>query len=85
MNRALQILLVAGILVNLIKGGELLLRPYQQKWLQDKCDTLALRLDYTKPLEWYLKFNQFKTQFLLTTISVFVYGYFFIYSWLWLC
>lgn len=53
MQSAVQILLVLGIVINLIKGADLILRCHQQKWLQDKLDTLALRLDYTKPLEWY--------------------------------
>lgn len=53
MQRTVEILLVIGVLVNLIKGADLILRPHQQKWLQDKFDTLALRLDYTKPLDWY--------------------------------
>lgn len=53
MQRTVEILLVIGILVNLIKGADLILRPHQQKWLQNRFDTLALRLDYAKPLKWY--------------------------------
>jgi hypothetical protein len=52
MSRIIPILLIVGIFVNLIKGGELILRPHQQKWLQDKFDTLTLYLDYTQPLKW---------------------------------
>ena len=52
MRTIIELLLVAGIFVNLIKGGELLLRPHQQKWLQDKLVTLTLKLDYTKPLDY---------------------------------
>lgn len=55
MQRAVETLLVIGILINLIKGADLILRPHQQKWLQDKVDTLALCLDYKSPLEWYIK------------------------------
>jgi len=51
----LHSLLVIGMLINFVKGAELILRPHQQKWLQDKCDTLALRLDYTSPLKWYME------------------------------
>lgn len=54
MRYAIEILLIVGIFVNLIKGGELILRPHQQKWLQDKFETFVLMLDYTKPLEWYI-------------------------------
>lgn len=54
MQRTVDILLVIGILVNLIKGADLVLRPHQQKWLQKKFESLALWLDYTKPLKWYM-------------------------------
>jgi hypothetical protein len=53
MQDAVEVLLVLGIVINFIKGADLILRPHQQKWLQQRLDTLALHLDYTKPLEWY--------------------------------
>lgn len=53
MQRTVEILLVIGILVNLIKGADLILRPHQQKWVQDKFETLTLRLSDTKPLTWF--------------------------------
>lgn len=53
MSRTIEVLLIIGIFVNLIKGADLVLRPHQQKWLQLKCDSLALWLDYTRPLKWY--------------------------------
>jgi hypothetical protein len=53
MQRTVEILLVIGILVNLIKGADLILRPHQQKWLQNKFESLALWLDYAKPPKWY--------------------------------
>ena len=49
MERAVDVLFVVGVIVNLVKGADLILRPHQQKWLQDKCNSLALYLDYTKP------------------------------------
>jgi hypothetical protein len=36
---------VVGILVNLAKGAELILRPHQQKALQDILETITLRID----------------------------------------
>jgi len=57
MMRILDALLAVGILINLIKGAELLLRPHQQSWLQDKCDTLALWLEDSRPVRWYMKPN----------------------------
>lgn len=53
MQRTVEILLVIGILVNLIKGADLILRPHQQKWVQDKFESLVLWFDYTKPFDWY--------------------------------
>lgn len=58
MTRTLELLLIVGILLNLVKGADLLLRPYQQKWLQEKWDSMTLRLHYTKPLDWYFQKGQ---------------------------
>lgn len=55
MLRLIDTLLILGIVINLIKGADLLLRPHQQKWLQERCDTLALWLDFTRPIQWYMK------------------------------
>jgi hypothetical protein len=49
----LQILLVVGVFINLVKGADLILRPHQQKWLQEQFESLALWLDYTRPLRFY--------------------------------
>jgi hypothetical protein len=54
-QRAIEILLVLGVLVNLIKGADLLLRPHQQKWLQTVCDALALWLDDSRLLQWHVR------------------------------
>ncbi len=53
MQKTVEILLVVGILANIIKAGDLLLRPHQQSWLQEKFDVLTLKLDYTRLLEWF--------------------------------
>lgn len=50
MQKAIEILLIIGVFANLIKAGELVLRPHQQKWLQEKWDSLTLWLDYARPL-----------------------------------
>src|SRR6266850_7536554 len=55
MERTVEILLVIGLLVNLLKGADLILRPHQQKWLQDKFETLVLWFDYAKPIDWFIK------------------------------
>lgn len=53
MQGTIEILLILGIIINLIKGADLILRPHQQKWIQDKFDTFTLWLDYSRPLNWY--------------------------------
>ena len=50
MQLTVEILLIVGILVNLIKGADLILRPHQQKLVQDRIETLALWLDYKSVL-----------------------------------
>jgi len=55
MLRFLDGIFVLAILVNLIKGAELLLRPHQETWLKAKLESLTLQLDYTRPIEWYMR------------------------------
>ena len=55
MQRTIEILLVIGVLVNLIKGSELVLRPHQEKWLQNKFETLVLWFEYARPIDWLAK------------------------------
>src|SRR5260370_42404468 len=72
MQRTVEILLVLGILVNLVKGADLLLRAHQQRWLQDKFELLALKLDYTRPIEWYLKKSLIKSAFSVAEVVVLI-------------
>ncbi|MGH9948806.1 MAG: hypothetical protein ACRD6X_16655 [Pyrinomonadaceae bacterium] len=53
MQRTVEILLIIGVLINLIKGAELILRPHQEKWLQDRFETLVLWLEYVRPVNWF--------------------------------
>ena len=46
-------LLVIGVLTNLVKGGDLLLRKRQKKWLQERFEVLTLRLDDIRPVSWF--------------------------------
>lgn len=46
-------LLVAGLLINLLKGADLILRKRQKEWLEDRFETLTLRLDDLRPLSWF--------------------------------
>lgn len=46
-------LLLIGILMNLVKGGDLLLRQHQKDWLQDHFEAFTLRLDDVRPVSWF--------------------------------
>lgn len=48
----LDTILLVAIITNLVKGGELLLLPNQRVWLEDKIDTIAIKLDDFRPLVW---------------------------------
>lgn len=50
---ALDAALAIGVLVQLTKLADVLLRPHQQKWVQDKCETLALALSEMKRVDLY--------------------------------
>src|SRR5215831_17305683 len=46
----LDTLLALGILVNLVKGGDLLLRPHQRRTVQALCERLHRRLASQRPI-----------------------------------
>lgn len=48
-----DVALVVGILINVVKGGDLLLRQHQKDWLQNNFETLTLRLEYIRPIAWF--------------------------------
>jgi hypothetical protein len=68
-----EILLYIGVLATLLKGADIILRPKQQAWVQEKFETLTLRLDYTKPLTWYAKFKIRKNRVVLIIVSALLY------------
>jgi len=69
MSKVVGTLFVVGLLINTLKGADLILRPHQQRWLQDKLDSLTLRLEYTRPLQWYARVAGLKVQIVLTALS----------------
>jgi hypothetical protein len=74
MNQTIEILFIVGVFVNLIKGADLILRPHQSAWIQDRFDSFALWLDFTRPLDWYAKRHGAKKIFLILlslTVAVF--------------
>lgn len=54
-STTIHILFTVSLLLTLMKGADLILRSHQQKWLQDKLETLTLRLNYINVFEWYSK------------------------------
>jgi hypothetical protein len=70
LTRTLQLLLIAGILVNLVKGAELILRPHQEKWLQYKWESMTLWLHYSKPINWFFQSGKI-TQFFWISYALF--------------
>jgi hypothetical protein len=65
MERAVDILFITGVLINFIKGADLILRPHQQKWLQKKFESITLWLEYFKPLAWLSKLTTARGQIIL--------------------
>src|SRR6266849_1756696 len=67
-------LALVGILINLLKGADLLLRPNQQKWIQSKFESITLGLDDLRPIQWYSKLRQafvVEIIYMLTALIVF--------------
>lgn len=54
-KNTIHILFTLSLLLTLMKGADLLLRPHQQKWLQNKLETLTLKLNYSNIYKWYSK------------------------------
>ena len=51
MRITVDVLLIVGLILNFVKAGDLILRPHQLKWFQDKVEHMTLWLDFTKPLK----------------------------------
>jgi hypothetical protein len=59
---ALNTLLVLGIVVNVIKAGDLVLRPHQQRAVQTFFEDITLRLESMRPLEWLASLSSTRGQ-----------------------
>jgi hypothetical protein len=55
MKNLLDLAFFVSVSLVLIKLGDLVLRPHQERWLKDKLETLTLKLSYQKPV--YRLFN----------------------------
>lgn len=68
-------LLIIGVLANIAKGGDLLLRKYQKEWLQDQFESLTLRLDDARPVTWFKALSRPRPAAIWSTFSaLFVFG-----------
>lgn len=71
----INVLFAIGIFSNLVKLGDLILRPSQQQIVQRAVDRLTLWLDYTRPLDWLRRLltkNSGRTFIRFTTIFVII-------------
>jgi len=55
MPRALDLLFGVGVLINVLKLSDLLLRKHQRQRVQTLMDAMTLWLDYTRPVAWFRK------------------------------
>jgi hypothetical protein len=53
LGKALDAVFIIGLLVNVVKLADLILRPHQQKRLQEWCEGMTVRLEDLKPLGWF--------------------------------
>lgn len=51
----INIVFIAGVAISFIKGFDLILKPSQHKWLQDKMETITLKLAMFRPFQVYAK------------------------------
>src|SRR5262245_2627350 len=67
---AIDVILAIGILLNIFKGGDLILRDQQRRWVQDKFESLTLRLEELKPMLWLNGLRTRKAQVVLVAIGL---------------
>ncbi|MBR8535397.1 hypothetical protein KDU71_07480 [Carboxylicivirga sediminis] len=65
---AINLAFIVGIIAQLVKVFDLLLKPQQKKIIESAVETLVLRLEYTKPIKWLEKLINKK--FLLAIVIV---------------
>ncbi len=69
-----------GVLINLFKLGDMILRPQQKKKFEEVFETFTLWLDDIKPINWFNNLvHSGKLQYALTLISVYILVLIFLY------
>jgi hypothetical protein len=69
MFRSIDVLTLIGIVLNLVKATDLILRPHQQRWVQAKFESLTLLLEYTRPLRWFAGLSQASLIFIVYALT----------------
>jgi len=71
-SKLVEVLFAIGVVINLMKAGDILLLPSQRRSVKRAMDTLALKLDATRPLIWIRKVTseQWRLITWTTTIAV---------------
>jgi len=60
-----------GIMLQVTKLADFLLRPKQQEWVRGKCESFTLRLEYFRPLTWFYQIQDHKIQnFFIAQVAV---------------
>ena len=53
MSHTLDLLFVLGVIANVVKLADILLRKQQRERFESALETLTLRMDYARPLLWF--------------------------------
>jgi len=53
---------ILGLLIQTTKLADLILRPKQQEWVRNICESATLRLEYLRPLTWFGEIQNHKVQ-----------------------
>ena len=70
LSHVLDVALVLGIFINLVKAGDLFLRPHQQARVQSFFEDLTLRVEDVRPIEWLGRLATPRAHLVLVLIGV---------------
>jgi hypothetical protein len=68
----LDIAFIIGITLTVCKGAELLLLERQKKWLQEKFESLTIRVDDISPVKWFDTLKSKRAQIVILALSIIV-------------
>jgi len=70
----IDILFALGVIINLLKGADLILRPHQQARIQAAMETVTLHLEELRPLRWLQWLTTPHGHKILLVIGLFEFG-----------